>query len=72
MQSKVINQTLNPIWENQTFSLPVTDPGFYFLPSNSKANAIIKIECWDRDPITNDFMGQFDIPVVELAEKKKV
>eukprot|EP01114_Cavostelium_apophysatum_P013939 TRINITY_DN3484_c0_g1_i3.p1 TRINITY_DN3484_c0_g1~~TRINITY_DN3484_c0_g1_i3.p1 ORF type:complete len:1230 (-),score=364.07 TRINITY_DN3484_c0_g1_i3:3410-7099(-) len=60
VRTKIIDQTLNPTWD-QTFSLQTCDP----------ATAILKIECWDKDPLNDDFMGKLEIPVSEVLKENE-
>jgi len=57
-KTKCIKKTLNPVWTDQTFVLPV-DPA---VPQ-------ILVECWDYDVVgTHDFMGEFYVPMSAIPD----
>lgn len=57
MKTKVIDKTLNPVW-NETFNL-----------GPFAAADILKFECWDKDILTDDFMGQFVVPLSSFQKE---
>jgi hypothetical protein len=54
-KSKVIKKNLNPIWEEM---LTLTHTNYNDL--------IVKVEVWDKDKITDDFLGQIVWPFDEI------
>eukprot|EP01123_Difflugia_compressa_P005192 TRINITY_DN167_c0_g1_i6.p1 TRINITY_DN167_c0_g1~~TRINITY_DN167_c0_g1_i6.p1 ORF type:complete len:466 (+),score=93.63 TRINITY_DN167_c0_g1_i6:97-1494(+) len=57
-KTKTIRKTLNPVWTDQTFVIPL-DP----------AQQQILIECWDWDRVGgHDFMGEFVVNVPEIPD----
>ncbi|XP_064394544.1 uncharacterized protein LOC135341813 isoform X2 [Halichondria panicea] len=55
-RSRVVKKSLNPDWdESATLSPPSTDE-------------IIKVECWDKDRFSDDFMGSIRFTEQDLAQ----
>jgi len=55
-QTTVINNNQNPYW-NQTFYLNVKNP----------QSEMLKVHCYDKDPIRDDEIGTVDIPLFDLV-----
>jgi len=55
-KTAVMKKTLNPVWKNESFS--------YVLLSKHKT---LVIQCWDKDRIGKDFMGEIVIPLHDLG-----
>jgi Ca2+-dependent lipid-binding protein len=58
VKSKVIKKNLNPIWEEMLT-----------LTHTSYNDLIVKVEVWDKDKITDDFLGQIVWPFEEIFKK---
>eukprot|EP00339_Tiarina_fusa_P005372 CAMPEP_0117050752 /NCGR_PEP_ID=MMETSP0472-20121206/35043_1 /TAXON_ID=693140 ORGANISM="Tiarina fusus, Strain LIS" /NCGR_SAMPLE_ID=MMETSP0472 /ASSEMBLY_ACC=CAM_ASM_000603 /LENGTH=516 /DNA_ID=CAMNT_0004764657 /DNA_START=65 /DNA_END=1615 /DNA_ORIENTATION=- len=58
-KTAVISKSLNPEW-NESFSIPLNEK-----------HCSLKVECWDKDKLSNDFMGEIEIPLSEIDEKAK-
>ncbi|KAI9292756.1 C2-domain-containing protein [Neoconidiobolus thromboides FSU 785] len=59
-QTKTINKTLNPVWQ-ETLEFNLRDENF---------PQFVQIVCWDADFITRDFMGQITIHMKDLFDNK--
>ena len=60
--SKVIYKTLNPVY-NEAMEFIVS-------PSDLlTSGVVIKVECWDKDIVGKEFMGEVDIPLRDIVKR---
>jgi len=59
----VIENTLFPIWKNQSFNFQVPD---HLVAKNTE----LFCEIWDKDLLSDDYMGQVTIPFTSFSESK--
>ncbi|GMI11378.1 hypothetical protein TrVE_jg4950 [Triparma verrucosa] len=60
-KTETIKKTLEPVWENNVFAIPESDP-----------TGEVTLELRDSDMLTSEFMGKISVPMASLKARTEV
>ena len=60
-KTEVIKKTLEPVWDNNKFAIPESDPG-----------SVITMELRDSDMVSTEFMGKASVPISNFSGRREV